>query len=285
MGLKQLVKSITPGFVIKKIHASRKAKEMAAFHKLSKEQLDPKNLIHENDVNLSEILNSKTIEAYWKQSKQEIGQFIIPDGTGGVNPGDRRALYYLLCHFKPKSVLEVGTHIGASTLHIASALFMSQVNHGNDVDFKTVDIRDVNCNKDKPWLDYGTKFSPLEMITKFGYDSFTTFKAGMSLDLIKNTTETFDFIFLDGDHSGGTVYQEIPAALNILNPNGAILLHDYFPEMKPLWSNGSLVEGPYLATERLIQEGANIKVIPLGDLPWPTKLGTNITSLALLVRI
>jgi predicted O-methyltransferase YrrM len=105
------------------------------------------------------------------------------------------------------------------------------------------------------------------MIAKFGYDSFTTFKAGMSLDLIKNTTETFDFIFLDGDHFGGTVYQEIPAALNILNPNGAILLHYYFPKMKPLWSNGLLVEGPYLGTDRLIQEGANIKVIPLGDLP------------------
>lgn len=284
MSLKQLIKSITPNFIINKIHASRKAQEMAAFHALPKEKLDAKNLIHEQEVNLSEILNSKEITNFWEQSKKEIDAFEIPDGTGGVNPGDRKALYYLLCHFKPKSILEVGTHIGASTLHIASALYKTQVKQGQHVDFTTVDIRDVNCTKEKPWLNYGTKFSPLEMIAKFGYDQFTTFKAGMSLDLIKTTSETFDFIFLDGDHSGGTVYQEIPAALNILNKNGVILLHDYFPNMKPLWSNGSLVEGPYLATERLINEGANIKVIPLGNLPWPTKLGTNITSLALLVR-
>jgi cephalosporin hydroxylase len=64
----------------------------------------------------------------------------------------------LLCHFKPKSVLEVGTYIGASTLHIASALFMSQVKNGDDVEFKTVYIHDVNCLKAKPWLNYGTKF-------------------------------------------------------------------------------------------------------------------------------
>ncbi|PNQ73640.1 hypothetical protein C1T31_04695 [Hanstruepera neustonica] len=284
MSLKQLIKSITPKFIINKIHAARKSQEMAAFHALPEESLDAKNLIHEKDVNLSEILNSKAIGDLWKESKKEIDSFDIPDGTGGVNPGDRRALYYLLCHFKPSSILEVGTHIGASTLHIASALYISQVKLGEQVEFTTVDIRDVNCTSEKPWLNYGTKFSPLEMIAKFGYDQFTTFKAGMSLDLIKSTTKTFDFIFLDGDHSGGTVYQEIPAALKILNKNGVILLHDYFPNMKPLWSNGSLVEGPYLATERLINEGANLKVIPLGNLPWPTKLGTNITSLALLVR-
>src|SRR5690606_40438713 len=62
--------------------------------------------------------------------------------------------------------------LGASTLNIASALYYSQVKQGNKVDFTTLDIRDVNCTKTKPWLDYGTKYSPLEMIEKFNYDSF-----------------------------------------------------------------------------------------------------------------
>ena len=41
---------------------------------------------------------------------------------GGVNPGDRQAVYYLIMALKPQNVLEVGTHIGASMPHIARAL-------------------------------------------------------------------------------------------------------------------------------------------------------------------
>src|SRR2546430_6217516 len=34
----------------------------------------------------------------------------------------RRAIYYLVRHLRPRSVLEIGTHLGASTVHIAAAL-------------------------------------------------------------------------------------------------------------------------------------------------------------------
>jgi hypothetical protein len=34
------------------------------------------------------------------------------------------------------------------------------------------------------------------------------------------------------DHSSKAVYKEIALALNKLNPNGVILVHDYFLEMK-----------------------------------------------------
>ena len=34
----------------------------------------------------------------------------------------------------------------------------------------------------------------------------------------------------------------------------------------------------------LLKEGADFKIIPLGDLPWTTKLGTNRTSLALVTK-
>jgi len=79
------------------------------------------------------------------------------------------------------------------------------------------------------------------------------------------------------------VYREIPVALRLLNPGGVILLHDYFPDVKPLWSNGVVIRGPFAATERLKAEGARIEVLPLSELPWPTKLGSSVTSLALLV--
>lgn len=59
-------------------------------------------------------------------------------------------MYYLIRKFKPLSVLEVGTHIGASTIH-------------------------------------------------------------------RKCEQTFGLIFLDGDHTAKTVYQEILAALRLLN--------------------------------------------------------------------
>jgi hypothetical protein len=37
-----------------------------------------------------------------------------------------------------------------------------------------------------------------------------------------------------------------------------------------------------LAVKRLVREQANVSVIPLGSLPWPTKLHSNVTSLAVL---
>ena len=117
-----------------------------------------------------------------------------------------------------------------------------------------------------------------------GFKLFIEFITDTSLDYFARCDNKFDFIFLDGDHAANTVYKEVPAALTLLNEGGMILLHDYFPNLKPLWSNGSVIPGPFLATEYLKVQGANIVVMPLGLLPWPTKVQSNITSLALLFR-
>jgi hypothetical protein len=46
-----------------------------------------------------------------------------------------------------------------------------------------------------------------------------------------------------------------------------------------------VIGGPFLAIERFKEEGAPLTVLPLGELPWPTKLGSNTTSLALLLQV
>jgi len=243
------------------------------------------NLRKACDVSLSNILNTNETNKIWPDAKKEIEQFNIANKTGGVNPGDRRAIYYLINAIKPTSVLEIGTHIGASTIHIASAL------HKNlDKSMTTVDIVDVNSRTEHPWSKYGKFHSPalestpLQMVEKLSYSSFVDFVVNDSFDYMTSCKQTFDFIFLDGDHLATTVYREIPAALNLLNPNGVILLHDYFPEGKPLWSNGIVVPGPFLAVKRLINEGMSATVLPLGELPWETKCDSNVTSLALLLK-
>jgi hypothetical protein len=121
------------------------------------------------------------------------------------------------------------------------------------------------------------------MAKGLGLENHISFVTSPALDYFGSRDERYDFIFLDGDHAAGAVYREIPAALSALRSNGVILLHDYFPQLQPLWVDGNVIRGPWLGVERLRSEGAKLKAIPLGQLPWDTKLGSRTTSLALLV--
>jgi predicted O-methyltransferase YrrM len=280
MSLKEILRPILPDFIKSKIKAINETRELKKFTSQKRMNCVTGDLMPEKGVSLSDIFNSDEIRVLWEKSKVELDGLNIPDQTGGVNPGDRRALYYLISKFKPMSVLEIGTHIGASTIHIAAALKANDIK-GN---LTTVDIRDVNSTSLKPWLEYGTKYSPAQMIEELKYGPFVNFVTDTSIKYFENCQTKFDFIFLDGDHSALTVYQEIPLALKSLNSNGIILLHDYYPSGKPLWSNNSVITGPYLATERLIKEGADVIVLPLGSLPWATKLNSTYTTLALLMK-
>ena len=237
-------------------------------------------------ADLVRIFNSPDILREWQRKEPYLKQACpIEDGrTGGVNPGDRRAVWYLVYGLGARSVLEIGTHVGASTLHIAAALQKHRSSSSVRPQLVTVDIQDVNSEVSGYWKQFGLSASPRDMIRSIECGDFVRFAAQPSLDFLDNCTDTFDLIFLDGDHAASTVYQEIPRALKALNENGVLLLHDYFPHNRPLWTNGSFVPGPYVATARLQGEGVPIEVIPLGDLPWPTKEGSRTTSLAVVTR-
>jgi predicted O-methyltransferase YrrM len=238
------------------------------------------NLKPESKLVLPEILNSRAIETDWTRTHEKLKPLSIPDGTGGVNPGDRRAIYYLIRALRPHSVLEVGTHIGASTVHIASAMLDQENGASNSL--TSVDVAKVNDPAERRWEKFGARYSPSELISTTGAASFVQFVQSPSLEFLKNSKLSFDFIFLDGDHSAATVYREVSMALERLNKDGVILLHDFFPDNRPMWANGAVIHGPFLAVERMRNEGARLKALPLGALPWPTKLGSFNTSLALL---
>lgn len=234
---------------------------------------------------LQQLLSAKERAAEWQEVEPELARVIgAEDLPGGVNPGDRRALFSLLRYLAPQSVLEIGTHVGASTIHLVAAL---RLNQQRDPSLKprltSVDILDVNDPARGPWRQHRLHHSPREMAARLGTASWARFVAQPSLEYLTTSGERFDLIFLDGDHAAKTVYRELPAALQALNPGGVILLHDYFPHLRPLWSDGSVLPGPWLAARRLQKEGARFEVLPLGALPWPTKLGSNVSSLALVV--
>ena len=221
----------------------------------------------------------------WQQVSRKMADIRFGGESGAVNPGDRRALYYLARALRPHSILEVGTHVGASTSMLALALRQCQL---TSPDLKprlvTVDISEVNDDVHGAWRRIKCSHSPAAVMGAIGCQEFVKFVTSPSIPYLRGCKERFDLIFLDGDHTATAVYQEIPAALRLLNQDGVILLHDYFPELKPLWSDGQVVPGPALAVQRLHGEGALIVAQPLGGLPWPTKLGSNFSSLALLGR-
>jgi len=266
--------------------AKRKMELIRERYLLSKVQTKPpaetEMLLRKEEVTFEEAFCDDRRDELWAHlQKQFAGQGITP-AAGGVNPGDRRALFYLVSYFKPSSILEIGTHIGASTAYLACALRLLENDSRKDLKLTTVDILDVN-SPEGPWRQVGEKWSPMELLQFREVANLVEFVEARSLDYLEGTTETFDFIFLDGDHSAATVYQEVHAALSCLRPGGVILLHDYFPECKAIWSNGAVKPGPYLALQRLIREGPTLEVAPLGGLPWSTKEDSNLTSLALLL--
>jgi predicted O-methyltransferase YrrM len=232
---------------------------------------------------LHQMVVSRRIDQEWPAVEPELSSFRITESADGVNPGDRRAIFYLLRELGVKSALEIGTHVGASTVYTVAALTRNRAtDHEESARLTTVDITDVN-DEQGPWKKRNSTHSPREMISSMGAASWVRFVTAASLDYFRQCTESFDFIFLDGDHTARTVYQEIPAALRLLNPGGVVLLHDYFPMARPLWSNGVVIPGPWIATERLRSEGTRIRVLPFGELPWPTKENSRVSSLALLV--
>jgi predicted O-methyltransferase YrrM len=182
---------------------------------------------------------------------------------------------------KPRSVLEMGTHIGASTLHIARALL--RVNQNGKL--TSVDMADVNHPEHGPWRQLGLAKSPREFARELGCIERMEFLTESAIDLMRTTKCRFDFIFLDGDHSARSVYQEVAAALSILDEGGIVLLHDYYPGARGLYPEGALILGPFYALDRIQKENPMIGVLPPGALPWLTTQGKRNTTLALVVSL
>ncbi|NJL28947.1 MAG: hypothetical protein HC897_14180 [Thermoanaerobaculia bacterium] len=105
---------------------------------------DLRNLRSHPAVDVHRWLTDVDVEPAWRHAAARLEALAIPDDTGGINLGDRRAIFYLLSQLGSASILEIGTHVGASTTTIAAALATSRENGGKQARLVSVDIRDVN---------------------------------------------------------------------------------------------------------------------------------------------
>lgn len=277
MSFKSVIKQVLPSPVVAYLARLQQQLKLAA---IDPTELLPEQLRPANDFFLDLILNDEDAAHSWAGDSEAIARVHAnEDLYGGVNPGDRRALYALVRALRPDTVLEIGTHIGSSTVHIARALETNGSGH-----LTTVDIYDVNHPRDGSWKKYDLPRSPRQMLEELGLADRVTFRADGALQFLRATEQSFDMIFLDGDHSAAAVYQEVSASLKRLTRDGIILLHDYFPGGKPLFPGDPVIGGPYLGMRRVMRENPRVKVVPLGELPWPTKRGTHLTSLAAVLK-
>ena len=276
--MRNAIKKILPQSAINTLRLISDKKDLSIQNNNLNFSLDNLAVISEQQI--ASIWSDKKITDQWKKDKKSLDEvFGDDDKFQGVNPGDRRALYALVLGLKPQNILEVGTHVGSSTLHIATAL--KTLGQGGHV--TSVDILDVNA-PDSSWKRIGLEKSPIEFAEELSCEELITFIAQPCQEFMKQTDERFDLIFLDGDHTAAAVYQEVSVALNVLNDNGVIVLHDYYPEGKSLYSDNNIIYGPYLALERIKKENTNISVQSLSPLPWETKLQSNMTSLAIVTK-
>lgn len=220
-------------------NALRSALETWRLNRVPRQKADATPLPDSSAIAFDKLFGEEDLGEEWEAAKKAISDvFEYVDKGGAINPGDRQAIYYLVRRFKPQSVLEVGTHLGGSTLHIAMAMKANR-HAGATSRLITLDIDDVNDPEAHLWTNYGVSASAGTMLAQLDCAELVTFAVARSLDYLARTQERFDLIFLDGSHEARVVYQEIPLALRVLRTGGCLLMHDYFPKGQPLWTNGA----------------------------------------------
>lgn len=182
-------------------------------------------------------------------------------GTGSISPFNQRYITELIEKRNFKTVLEIGTHIGKS----GEAILKGLEHHGGiGTHFDTVDIVDVNSKDTKKYEKYKPEIMPADIFKNYLTPYF--FHSNGSDEFFKNNIINYDFIFIDGGHKREQVERDIVNAFNFLSPGGLILLHDYYPENKPLFVDRKVISGPYLAVENILTYDPGIDVIPLGTV-------------------
>ena len=252
-----------------------------------KRPVDYSDLAPLGSIDLDDVLTPGELEAEWQAEEAEIHRDVLKaaEVQYGCNPGDRRVLYHFVRRQKPRAILEIGTLFGVSTVFMAAALKRNMAEDPTySPELHTVDIADVNDETDKRWQRFGLPASPRRMVEAVGMEQHVTFHVGDSAQFLAAPPRRFDFVFHDGTTASAGFYRDLQNLPNALAPDAAILVHVYLPEGKPLWLNEPPIRGPWRAITRLQREGVPIGARPLGDLPWPTKAGTNRTSIGLIGR-
>jgi len=201
----------------------------------------------------------------WVRVMIELERLNLPGMQGYITRGANRVFCYLIHGLKLSSVLEIGNRSGHSTVGLALAL-----KHRTGADRRMVSIDKTDWNDIKNYRrKFGLDCMPQRSLNKVDCASFVEFIVGSSTKVLPKLKQRFDFVFIDGSHRTEIVLADVLNSFRLLNPGGIIVLHDYYPHLKPLWPHRPKIsKGPYLAMVEVMKRHPEVHVMSLNDLPW-----------------
>jgi len=120
--------------------------------------------------------------------------------------------------------------------YIFGEKFYKKINYNFDNTLTRIEIINniIDKKKYETYLEIGCEynvlFNSVKIKKKTGVDPVSGGNMKMTSDhFFKNNQDTFDIIFIDGDHQYNQVKRDIDNSLKFLNKNGVILLHDCMP--------------------------------------------------------
>ncbi|RZI46383.1 O-methyltransferase [Candidatus Finniella inopinata] len=162
------------------------------------------------DINLTEKLQdychhhflneSRVLQALRKQTQT------MPEGSMQITPLQGQLLGFLVKMTNAKTILEIGTYTGYSSLTMALSL--------------PEEGRIITCDRNVKWTNVAKKYWELA-----GVSHKITLMMGKAVDSLQKLIqqqETFDLVLIDADKSNYGTYLEL--SLSLLNPNGVILV-------------------------------------------------------------
>ncbi|MGH9364423.1 MAG: O-methyltransferase [Thermoanaerobaculia bacterium] len=144
-----------------------------------------------------------------------------------VTPSELLFLCSAVRRFRPRRILEIGTYLGNTTLHLAA----------NAPEGARVYTVDLPPDGGPATTDLSThdRIVASETATALGSRFRDTPYAAKITQILANSAtydfkrheDSFDFIFIDASHSYEYVKKDSESALNLLAPGGLVFWHDY----------------------------------------------------------
>ena len=207
-----------------------------------------------------------------------------------VSEADGFALFALTKAIGATTALEIGTHLGYSTLYIAAALSsppLSGPRLSGGValaKLNTVDIVDVNDEVAAHYKTFGASISARQRLRALGLADRVEFVIGPSEPFLKRSPDTYDLIFVDGNHSEAGAYFDIISSLPRLSERGIIVLHDFNNPDDPTPGIAAGEYGVHWALHRLRSYIPDCHAIQLRTITLPGATSPVPTSLAVITR-
>jgi predicted O-methyltransferase YrrM len=143
------------------------------------------------------------------------------------------ALYSCLVQLKPKYCLEIGTHLGGTTEVFSTYLdeycpegFLVTGDVKEYTKITHPKVKQVLVKSHLPYEEFAKHHEGVEKVEYSENSQYLNDMIYWSTLRKAKSVDTFDFIFIDGNHTEVSFMKDFKLSLNLLSPGGHILIDD-----------------------------------------------------------